>query len=124
MSVKPITCSVSEEFVARFDGFIDCEIKSINMPTPTSCEITCNAQDTQRGFDWIGLKLTCSEISDAKLLDNSELSYLDMSDGISILYEDNNVILSVGKYKSFSNAKDAKVYIVANSIKYKETMFH
>jgi hypothetical protein len=86
--------------------------------------IVLSVQDENRAFDWINLKLEISGVSDARLIDENKISFVDMSDGISILYEDNNVIISVGKYSSFESANNAPLYIKGDTLKYQENTFN
>ena len=71
-------------FLKRFDNFKDGEFRHLEILSPTSFEVTLAGQDSARGFDWITIQFKLSDTSAANLLDNSKLSLIDMSDGISI----------------------------------------
>jgi hypothetical protein len=123
LSIKPLTHSNSNDLLDRFDALASLHIKRINMLSPLHVEIYVNVQDKARGYDWIGLKFEFIDVCDAKLVADSTFDLLDTNDGISILHEDDNVILSLGKYKSFSNAKNSELYICSKVLKYEEIGF-
>jgi len=85
--------------------------------------MTFALQDRARAYDWITLTLLFSDVSDAKLVDADKLEYIDMSDGVSIFYEDGLFCFALGSYKKVLSAKDALFYIASKSIKYSEGAF-
>ena len=121
--MKPLHVSSLKEFLARFESFVGSEIKSISIKSPTAIEIRISVQDSGRGFDWIDVNLECLNVSDAKLLDESKLSFLDMQEGISIFFDDKKFVFSYGKYDSIESAKDSPLYIICDSIKFEELPF-
>jgi hypothetical protein len=122
--MKPLHVSQIESFNRRFNHLIDSELRRVDILSPTTMSIVLSVQDENRAFDWINLELEISGISDARLIDENKISFVDMSDGISILYEDNNVIVSVGKYSSFESANNAPLYIKGDTLKYQENTFN
>jgi hypothetical protein len=122
--MKPLHVSQIESFNRRFNHLIDSELRRVDILSPTTMNIVLSVQDENRAFDWINLKLEISGVSDARLIDENKISFVDMSDGISILYEDNNVIISVGKYSSFESANNAPLYIKGDTLKYQENTFN
>lgn len=121
--MKPLLKKDIESFLKRFDSFIDSELRSIDIISPSAVKITLAAQDSARGFDWITIEFEFSGINDAKLLENSKLSHVDMSDGISLISTDDMYILAVGKYNTPANIADSICYLKAASIKYKQGSF-
>ena len=86
-------------------------------------KVVIACQDSARGFDWLTIDLECSDIIDARLLEDSKLSLIDMSDGITFINEDNYFAFGIGNYHNLSGIKNATCYIVSSSIKYEEGLF-
>jgi len=112
-----------EQFLKRFDNFKDGEVRSIDVVSPLVMNITLTAQDVSRSFDWISLKLECSGVSDARLLDNTKLSLLDMSEGISIIESDNKLAIGLGSCYNIQSIKNSSFFIECASIKFEENEF-
>ena len=119
--MKPLT--KVDTFLKRFDNFKHGELRSIEVISPTTMQVTLAGQDTARAFDWISMKLELSEVSDAKLLDSSKLSLVDMDSGISIVKTDDTLTFVIGEYDSPRGAKDSICFIVCSNIKYEEGLF-
>jgi hypothetical protein len=119
--VKPITDV--EEFVKRFDNFKDGEIRSMKIISPTTMLVTLAGQDSARAFDWITIDLEFSGVSDARLLEDSKLSLIDMNDGISIINENNKFAFGIGECNNISGIKNATAYIESDNLKYEEGSF-
>ena len=122
--MKPLYVSQIESFNRRFNSFIESELRRVDIVSPTTMLIVFSVQDENRAFDWINLELEVSGVSDARLVDEDKISFIDMSDGISILYKDSNVIVSVGKYSSFESANNAPLFIKGGTLKYQENTFN
>lgn len=123
MSVKPLLKKDLSLFLKRFDGFKDAELRLFEIVSPTIVKITLAVQDSAREFDWITIKLELSEIIDARLLENSKLPHVDMSDGITIIFTQSQVAFGIGNYDNFSNITNSACYIKAASIKYQEDSY-
>lgn len=121
MSMKPLLKKDLSPFLKRFDDFRDAEFRSLEIVSPTTVKIILEAQDSAREFNWITISLELSGISDANLPQNSKLSYIDMSEGITIISTDTQIAFGIGNYDNFSNITNAICYIKATSIKYKES---
>ncbi len=119
--MKPVTNI--DKFLKRFNNFKDGEFRSIEVSSATTMLVTLAGQDEARAFDWIALKLEFTNVSDARLLDNAKLLHVDMSDGISIIKEDNSIIFGIGQYNTFSSVKNATCFIESEHIKYEEDLF-
>ena len=119
--MKPLT--KIDEFLKRFDNFKDAELRSIEVISPTTMSVTLAAQDNARGFDWVSLKLEFTDVSDAKLLDGSKLSFVDMSDGITVIKDEKTLAFGIGECYNLSAVKNAICYILASTVKYEEGLF-
>ena len=121
--MKPVLEKELPSFLNRFGNFIDAELRHIEIISPTTIKISLAGQDSARGFDWISIDLEFSGVSDARLLDNSKLTHIDMSSGINILFEDKSYIFGVGEDKKVSNLKNSICQITSSSLKYQEGLF-
>ena len=119
--MKPLT--KVDEFLKRFDNFKDAELRSIEVITPTIMLVTLAGQDSARDFDWVSMKLEFSDVSDAKLLNKSKLSFVDMSDGISLIKDNNHLAFGIGECYNLSTIKNSICYMVSSSVKYEEGLF-
>ncbi|MBU1659785.1 hypothetical protein KKG72_12165 [bacterium] len=121
--MKPLLAKDLKAFLQRFDNFRDCELRSINVVSPTNITITLAAQDVARGFDWISIEIEYNGVIDSQLLDNSKLSLVDMSDGISIINEDNKFAFGIGERTTLSSIKNSTCQVICSNVKYKEGIF-
>lgn len=121
--MKPLHVNSLKEFLARFESFAGSEIKAITIQSPTVMSVRISVQDSGRGFDWIDVNLECSNVSDAKLLEESKLSFLDMQEGVNIFFDEKKYVLSYGNYCDIKSAKDSLFYIICDSIKFEELPF-
>ncbi len=121
--MKPLTNI--NEFLKRFDNFIDGEFRSIKIISPTVMLVTLAGQDSARGFDWISMELEFNGVSDARVIEDNKLSLLDMSDGISLISQNNTLAfgIGIGNCNSISSIKSSTCYIECSNIKYKEGLF-
>jgi hypothetical protein len=121
--MKPLLANNLNSFMERFDNFRNGEFRSIEVVSPTTITITLAGQDSARSFDWISMKFEFSGVSDAQLLENSKLSFVDMCDGISIINTDDLFAFGLGKCYNISNIKSSACHIVSSSLKYEEGLF-
>ena len=121
--MKPLIRKDLPIFLERFGHFVDCELRSIEVTSPTTMLVTVAAQDTARGFDWLSIKLEFNGVSDARLLENSQLSHVDLNDGINIIYEDDKYAFGIGNYTNLSSIKNSTCYITSSTLKYEEGAF-
>ena len=119
--MKPLTNI--NEFLKRFDNFIDGEFRSIKIISPTVMLVTLAGQDSARSFDWISMKLEFNGISNARVIEDNKLSLLDMNDGISLISQNNTLAFGIGNCNSISSIKSSTCYIECLNIKYKENLF-
>ena len=121
--MKPLLKKDLPTFLKRFGSFIDAEFRHIEVVSPTVICITLAGQDSARGFDWITVEFEFSGVSDARLIDSSKLSHVDVGDGISIIYEDGLFAFGIGEYTTISGLKSSTCQITSSSLKYQEGQF-
>lgn len=121
--MKPLIQTKLPDFLKRFGNFVDAEIRSMDASSATTIKVTIAAQDCARGFDWLTISLEFSNITDAKLIDDAKLSLLDMSEGLTLFFQDDCFAFSIGNYNNLANVKNALFYIISSSIKYEEGSF-
>ncbi len=86
--MKPLLATQLDTFLQRFDNFRGGEIRSIDVISPTKIVMTLAGQDSARSFDWITIKLEFNSVSDARVIENSKLKFIDMNNGITIINND------------------------------------
>jgi len=121
--MKPLLSSKLKEFLDRFDHFKESEIRSLEIISPTTIELTLTAQDKARAYDWLTITLLFDEVNDAKLISGSQIAYVNLDDGISIVTEDGFFAFCLENYKTVASIKESSFYIISKSIKYKEGAF-
>jgi hypothetical protein len=119
--MKPLTPTESLQLLERTQSFQDSEITSINILSANEISLEINTQDKSRAFDWIKIVLHFKDVIDAKLIQNTLL--LDMSEGATIFFENENIIFGVGNYKNYISIKDSVLFLEALSIKIEEFPF-
>ena len=107
----------------RFEHFRDAEWRLLEALSPTEIKVVFAVQDKARAFDWITIHLEFNGVSDAKLIESSKLSFIDMSEGVSITYKDNKFYFCIGRCDNTSSIKDSMCYIKSSFIKYKQGSF-
>ncbi len=119
--MKPLTNA--NTILNRIDHAIHGVIRSVTMQGPTVMTIMLSVQDKGREFDWINIAFEVSGIIDARLVDDSKLSFLDMSEGISVIVDGHQSGIGIGNSSSIDNLKDLPLYLLGDSIKYEELNF-
>ena len=121
--MKPLLADKSTELLTRIDNAIDGELYAVTMNSPLNFTIELSVQDKNRGYDWINIAFEVDGVSDARLIEDEKLSLVDMSEGISIVFEDGTCAIGVGKYNSIDSIKSAPIYLMGSSLKYEERPF-
>ncbi|EQB40247.1 hypothetical protein M947_02615 [Sulfurimonas hongkongensis] len=121
--MKPLLAKNLENFCSRFDNFIDAEFRSIEILSKSVIRVVITTQDSSRDFDWVTITLEFNDVSDAGLIKNDKLSFVDMSNGLTLLSSDGIFVFGVGNYDDEFGIKNALCYIISSSIKYKEGQF-
>ena len=121
--MKPLLPNNFTELLTRIDNAIDGELISVTMNNPKNFTLELSVQDKHRGYDWINMAFEIDGIIDARLADDNAFSLIDMSEGISIIEADGTIGLCIGKYSTLSALKDAKLFLLGQSIKYEERAF-
>ena len=109
--------------LARFDHFKGGEFRSLEILSPLEINVTFAVQDSARAHDWITITLQFSGVSDARLVDGNKISFLDLSDGISIIKDAKLIAFGIGECYNAESIKNSSCYIIANSFKYEEGNF-
>lgn len=120
--MKPLLVKNLAAFMQRFNNFKDGEFRSLEVISPTNMKIILAGQDEARAFDWITLELEFNGVNDARLLENSKLHLLDMSEGVNLIY-DTNFAFGLGEYETLSSITNSTCYIISTDIKYQEGNF-
>jgi hypothetical protein len=121
--MQPLNATKFKTFLQRFNHFIDAEFRDVTIQNATTFTLTFALQDEARAFDWITLSLEFSGIKDAKLLEDKQLHFIDMSEGISLFTQDGVIYFALAKVSTPSLVESAPLYIKATSLKYKEGQF-
>ena len=121
--MRPLLQKDIQQFLERFDNFKESEIRSLDVISPTTLTLTLTAQDAARGFDWISVEFEFNGVEDAKIVQESQLDFLDMSEGISLLFEENLFAFGVGECYNIAAVKNSACYIVSKGLKYQEGAF-
>lgn len=124
LSVKPLASSAAAaslcERILNGEGAI---LRSLTLEGPTSASLSLSVQDKQRGYDWIDITFEISGLSDAKLVDDNQLEFIDTDEGITLLFENGSWGFGIGSYGSLGALKSAPLYLVGTSAKYEEAPF-
>lgn len=121
--MKPLTSSSASQLLERIEYATNGELRSVNMKDPTTFTITFSVQDKSREFDWINILFEIHGVHDARFIDDDKFSFINMNDGITILFENDNCGLLFGHYRSLASANDSVMYVIGKSIKYEELPF-
>ena len=122
--MKPLLANKTTELLTRIDNAIDGELYSVTMNSPLNFTIELSVQDKNRGYDWINIAFEVDGVSDARLIEDEKLSLVDMSEGLSIVFEDDTFAIGIGKYNSVEAIRSAALYLVGSTIKYEERPFN
>jgi hypothetical protein len=121
--MKPLTQNNVKALLERIDSARGGELRSVTMLDPTTFRVTFSVQDRNRAFDWVDISFELTGVSDARLTDDDKLDFVDMDDGITLLFENGKCALAIGEYRSLTAVSDATMYLVGTSMKYEESAF-
>ncbi len=121
--MRPLLGPEVEAFEARFDYAINGTLRSLSVSNPQTIVLRLSVQDEARGFDWIDLEIEVSGVTDARLVEDDKLGFLDMSDGITVMFESGEAIVAVGEFDYLESALDAPLFIRGSALKYQEKPF-
>jgi len=121
--VKPLLVSKLDTFLKRFDNFRGGELRSFEVISSSVIILTLSGQDSARGFDWITVKFEFSGVSEAKLLEQNKLSFINMDEGISIIDFDSKFVFAIGQCYNISSIKNSASQVMGSSLKYQEGSF-
>jgi len=120
--MKPLLEKNLTAFMQRFNNFKDGEFRSLEIISPTTIKATLAGQDEARAFDWISLDLEFNGVNDARLIENSKLHLVDMSEGINLIHSKNFAFV-LGEYNTISSITNSACYIICTDVKYQEGRF-
>lgn len=109
--------------LARFDRFKGAEFRSLKILSPHEINATFAVQDATRSHDWITITLKFIGVSDARLVEGNKISFIDLTDGISVIKVDKLIAFGIGECYNIETIKNSSCYILANSFKYEEGIF-
>lgn len=121
--MKPLLPNSFKTFLQRFNNFKDAEIRSFEVISPTNITLTLAAQDSARAHDWITVTLSFEGVTNAKLIEENRFSFVDMSEGISLLNEADSIAIGIGFYNNLNAIQNATSFIISKSLKYQEGKF-
>jgi hypothetical protein len=121
--MKPLNKHSSKQLLQRIDNAANGEIRSITVIGPTTMQLRLSVQDAGRGYDWIDIILEIDGLGDARLLDDAKLPYIDMGEGITLLFEGEQIGVGIGSYDTIAGLSDSVLYMVGSGIKYAEADF-
>ena len=122
--MKPLLANKTTELLIRIDNAIDGELYAVTMNSPVNFTIELSVQDKNRGYDWINIAFEVDGVSDARLIEDEKLSLVDMSEGLSIVFEDDTCAIGIGNYNSVESIRSSALYLVGSTIKYEERPFN
>ena len=121
--MKPLNQRSAKELLERIDNATNTEIRSLTLIDPTTMQLRLSVQDRNRGFDWIDIILEVGGVNDARLVDDAKLPFVDMAEGLSICYHEEQAGLGIGSYGSLEGLRDSTLFIIGSGIKYAEAEF-
>ena len=105
-----------QKVLEKFDNFKYAEFKSIQTLSKTSMLLTFIVQDDD-GEETDKVTFQLDGVNEARLIENNVLSYLDMTDGISIIKYSDIYAFSLGKSNDDLLAmKNTPLYATASEI--------
>lgn len=122
--MKPLLATKTDELLTRIDNAVGGELRSVVMNSPLNFTVELSVQDANRGHDWVNIAFEVDGVSNARLIDDEKLPFVDMSDGISVIFENGSCAVSVGKYHSLEAMESAVLFLKGSSIKYEERLFN
>ncbi|WP_345972693.1 hypothetical protein [Sulfurimonas diazotrophicus] len=122
--MKPLsTASAASQLLERIVNGEGAMLRSLALNGPTTATLTLSVQDKHRGYDWIDISFEMSGMNDAKLVDDKQLDFIDTDEGITVVFEDGQWGLAVGRYAGLEALKSAPLYVIGASLKYAEAPF-
>jgi len=122
--VKPLaSAQAAKALCERIVNGEGAMLRSLALNGPTSASITLSVQDKQRGFDWIDMTFEINGLSDAKLVDDDKLGFVDTDEGVTIVFEGGSWGFGIGRYGNLGALKSAPLYLIGSSLKVGEAPF-
>lgn len=121
--MKPLSQAALSQFLERFDNFKGAELRELEVVNPFEIKLTIATQDKARGFDWITIELLFSGVEAANLVEDNQLGFIDMEDGLNIIFDENRFAFGIGACYNISAIKSSSLYIISETLKYQEGQF-
>lgn len=121
--MKPLSQKDVGTLLKRFENFRGGELRDIKIVSPTAINLILAGQDSARGFDWITVEFEFSGVDDARVIENSKLSHVDLDEGVNIICENGKFAFGIGDRYNTSGIKNAICYIISSNLKYQEGEF-
>lgn len=121
--MKPLGAREIKALNLRIDNATGGELRSLLVIDPLTMQLRLSVQDASRGHDWIDVIFEISGVSDARLIEDAKLAFLDMETGMTLLSEGDEAVVAVGRYSSLHSALDAPLYIKGTALKFEEAPF-
>lgn len=104
----------------KYNNFKYEQIRSVENLNETTKRVTLVVQDDD-GEDVASVKIEFSGITASKILQNSVLSLIDMSSGITLIKEHGLYGFAVGSGTAMLHVHNAPLYIIATDVKMQES---
>jgi len=124
LPVKPLsTLSEASALSERILGGEGAILRSLTVNGPASASLALSVQDKRRGYDWIDITFEMNGMTDARLVDDAKLEWIDTDEGITVLFEAGLWGVGIGRYHGLEALRGAPLYLVGTSLKYGEAPF-
>jgi hypothetical protein len=124
LPVKPLSSAAAAAALSeRILNGEEAMLRSLTINGPTSATLTLSVQDKQRGFDWIDITFEMNGMNDARLVEDSQLDFIDTDEGLTVLFEGGLWGIGIGRYGTLEALKSAPLYLIGASLKYEEAPF-
>jgi len=122
--MKPLLTQIDiDNLLNRLERGVEAQNLSIEVISPLKMILRMSLQDTHRDYDWLDVLFEIDGVSDARLLDETQLLHVDMSEGFSLIHKNAMAGICIGNYAEVSTFKDSTLYILGKSLKYEEAAF-
>jgi hypothetical protein len=112
-----------KKLLERFSDFQGAELRSLEIISPTEITLSMALQDAARDFDWVTLHLHFSGVSDARVVENKKLPFIDTSNKMALLQKDAYIAFASSECYNIEELKNQTLYIIAKTLKTSESAF-
>lgn len=108
-----------QALLEKYDYFKMDRFHSIEQPSDDTILVTLLVQNDE-GEDTHHVKITFKNVKESRLLVNHALAFLDMMSGVSIIKERDLYGFAIGRCSAMLNVISAPLYVVADTVDFKE----